>query len=111
MTKVKIKANNSKQVETKNKLLGISSKHDVYATRIIPNNDGFVLLTLNDADLDRIFDGTTNADLTNNGFTPMIPSQLRANNYVVVFKVDIHIFQNLEDRKSLRFISFLMVTL
>lgn len=97
MAKVKIKAKNSKQVETKNKLLCMLSKHDIYATRIIPNSDGFIVLTLNDTDLDKIFDGTTNTDLTNNGFTPLIPPQLRANRSVVIFKTDIHIFQNTEE--------------
>lgn len=97
MAKVKIKAKDSRKVETKNKLLDILSRHDIYATRIIPNNDGFVVLTLGDADLDRIFDGTTNTDLTNNGLTPTIPPELRANRSVVIFKVDMHIFQNAED--------------
>lgn len=97
MAKVKIKAKNSRQPETINKLLSLLSKHDIYATRVIPNNDGFVVLTYNDSELDKIFDGTTNNDLINNGFTPIIPLQLRANRSVVIFKVDNHIYQHPED--------------
>lgn len=97
MAKVKIKAKNSRQPETTNKLLSLLSKHDIYATRVIPKNDGFVVLTYNDSELDKIFDGTTNNDLINNRFTPIIPNQLRANRSVVIFKVDNHIYQHPED--------------
>lgn len=55
------------------------------------------MLTFKDADLDNIFNGTTNTDLSNNDFTPLIPPKLRANRSVVIFKVDNHIFQNTED--------------
>lgn len=60
-------------------------------------NDGFVILTSTDSESDKIFNNITDKQLLDNDFTPQIPSELRANRSVVLFKVDNHIFDNTED--------------
>lgn len=96
MARVKIKSDNTKDPRRTSKLLEILSTNDVYVTRLIPVNDGFIVLTSGDNELDKIFNNTTDKLLEENDFTPQIPPELSANRSVLLFKVDNHIFGNSE---------------
>lgn len=96
MAKVKIKSSNSKDPRIKNSLLEILSRNDIYATRLISIPDGFVVLTWNEQDLDKIFNSTTNVQLEEEGLTPIIPLELKANRSVIILNVDTHIYSNNE---------------
>lgn len=61
-------------------------------TKTFPTNDGFIILTCDDGEMDKIFD--ENTDL---GFTPLTPPELIGNRSVLIFRVDPYIFQNIED--------------
>lgn len=94
MARVKIKTTNNKSHQRKRDLLEILARNDIYVTRIIPSNDGFIILTNDNSELDKVFNGTTDKTLMEKEFTPIIPPQLKANRAVLIFKVDNHIFQH-----------------
>lgn len=98
MAKVKIKTNNSNDQIRKHKLLEILAKNDIYATKIIPVPDGYVVLTTSETELDKLFNGKTDAELTTEGFAPQIPLELKAKRSVLIFKTDNHIFSKNEDQ-------------
>lgn len=94
MAKVKIKTTNPKEERKKLKLLEILSRNDVYATRIITIADGFVTITNEESDLDKIFDGKTDQQLIRDGFTPMIPPELKAQRSIKIFNVENTIYDH-----------------
>lgn len=77
MARVKIKTPNSKDPARKHKLLEILSKHVIYAIRIITVSDGFIVLTINDTEQDKIFNNKTDQELRKNHFIPQIPLELK----------------------------------
>ena len=96
MAKVKIKSNNSKDPNRKEKLLELLSENEIYATGITIAPDGFFIWTGDDSDLDRLFNSVTDRYLENNGFTPIIPPELKAIRSVIIFNVDNHIYNREE---------------
>lgn len=98
MARVKIKAENSKDLRKKLKLLELLSQNEIYANKIIVVPDGFIVLTNDESDLDRLFNGTTDRLLIDNDFTPIIPQELKCRRTIVIFNVDTHIYsQEIED--------------
>lgn len=97
MARVKIKTANSKDPRRKSKLLEILSTNNIYVTRIITVNDGFVVLTDSDSDMDRIFNNKTDKELKEKDFQPQIPPQLKANRSIKAFRVDSYIYNHTED--------------
>ena len=97
MALVKIKSQNTKDPVRRFTLLEILSKNDIYATKIIPIVDGFIVLLSNDNEMDKIFNNKTNKELEANQFFPQIPAELRGNRSVMIFNVDQHIYGNKED--------------
>ena len=97
MARIKIKSGSSKDPDRLNQLLELLSKNDIYATKILPAPDGFVVVTENEAELDRIFNNTTDKELINNQFTPLIPPELKAHRSVLIFRIDDHIYNNNEE--------------
>lgn len=96
MARVKTKSSNSKSLERKKELLKILSLNGIYVTRIIPINNGYIILTSNDTELDKIFNGTTDKKPNDHEFNAIILPQLKANRSVLIFMVDNHIFQRAE---------------
>lgn len=92
MARVKIKSLNSKDQRRKAKRLEILSKNDKYVTRILPINDGFIIVTINKTELDKIFNNITDKELGEHDFVPQVPPQLKANRSGLIFKVDNHIY-------------------
>lgn len=75
MAKVKIKTNNINE-NKKLKLLEILSKKHIYITKLIQVNDGYVIITAGDTDLDNIFNNDTDKELLKENYAPQIPLQL-----------------------------------
>lgn len=94
MAKVKIKSPNPKEERKKMKLLEILSTNEVYVTRIITISDGFITITNEENDLDKIFDGKTDQQLMQEGFTPIIPPELKAQRSIKIFNVENHIYDH-----------------
>lgn len=97
MPRVKIKANNPKDPRQKNDLLETLAHHDIYITKMIPLSDGFVVITSNDQELDKLFKPSTTEDLEKNHLHPLIPPELKASRSVIIPGVDNHIYGNSED--------------
>lgn len=97
MTKVRIKCNNSKEPEKRLKLLQLLSENEICVNKLLLANEGFTIFTYNDGDLDRLFNGITDKYLERNGFTPIIPPELKENRSIILFNEDQHIFNHEED--------------
>lgn len=69
-------------------LLEILTKNDVYITQLIETNDGYVVLTSDEADLDEIFNNSTDNELRNQNFIPQTSPQLKANPSILLTKVE-----------------------
>lgn len=96
MARVEIKTNNNNE-ERKLELKKILSRKDIYITKLIQTNDGFVNLTSSDTDLDSIFNNETDRQLIKENLTPQIPSQLKTNRSILLTNVDNHISRNDEE--------------
>lgn len=97
MARVKIKTINAREPrKKKKKILEIFSSNDVYVTSIIPANDGFVVLTSSDTELDKIFNNHTDKQLEDYEIYPQIPPHLRENWSTLMFRVDRLIYDNTE---------------
>lgn len=97
MARIKIKSASSNDPRRQKLLLEILSKNDIFATRIITIADGFVILTENETELDKIFKDSTDQELTSNQFTPLIPLELKAHRSVIIFKIEDLVYNNTED--------------
>lgn len=97
MARIKIKSASFKDPARLKQPLEILSKNDILATKIIPISDGFVVLTENDSELDKVFNNITDNELASSQFTPLIPPELKAHRSVLIFKIDDHIYSNSED--------------
>lgn len=96
MARLKIKSANSKDPQRKRELLSILSTNEIYVTRIITTNDGFVILTFNEEESDKVFKADTIQQLQSKQFNPITPPQLKANRSVLLFRVENFIFSHSE---------------
>ena len=96
MARVKIK-HLEKTREKKSALLNILSQHGIYATNVIPTNDGFVVLNSNDDEMDKIFTDACMKELDAGGFTPILPPEMKAKRTVLLFNVDEEIMKQTTD--------------
>ena len=96
MARVKIKHPNSTP-KTKQQLLQILSINLVYATKIVTLNDGFIIITSTDEDLDKIFQKKAYQELIEEGFAPVLPPEIRAKRTVIIFNVEEEIKGNTEN--------------
>ena len=95
MARLKIKSDNSREPSRKSVLLEILSNADIYITKLIPVNDGFIIITI-DEDQDKVFQEGVKTKLTENNFHTVLPPELKARRSVIIFKVDPHIYNNSE---------------
>ena len=86
MTRVKIKRRNSHERDTKKKLLELLATNNIYVIRIITISDGYIVLTDNDNDCDKLFQKPCLDALHSQEFQPIMPPELRAKRTVVIFK-------------------------
>ena len=82
--------------KNKIKLLRILSDKLIYATRIIPTNDSFIVITRTDEDTDNIFSSNTINLLKEEDFTPVLPPEVKAKRTIVLFNTDEHIYSQSE---------------
>ena len=87
MARVKIK-HPDPNPNSKLKLLRTLSENLIYATKLIPVYDGFILLTRNDEEVDKVFKSNCLKLLKDQGFEPILPPELRAKRTVILLNVD-----------------------
>ena len=83
MTRIKIKSRNNGR-EQKIKLLQILSSKQIEVTDIIPTNDGFAVITVNEQFADNIFNNEVKQELLSHDLTPLMPPQLKANKSIII---------------------------
>ncbi len=88
MTRIRIKHSNPKEKRWKQRLLEILASNEVYVTKILQTEEGFVVLSQSDEDTDKIFNIQCANQLTNDGFTAFMPPELKAKRSVILFRVD-----------------------
>ena len=96
MPRVKIKTP-SPSPQKRGDLLRILATNQIYATRIIELQDGYVVLTLNDEEVDKIFQEGCKKKLEDESFTPLLPPELRAKRTVLIFNVDNQVYSHSEE--------------
>lgn len=97
MVRVKIKHCRPRQREIRIQLVDILGRSDIYVTRIITLEDGFVVLTKDDKDADKIFQEESIRKLNSSQFYPTLPADIKARKTVLCFNVDSFIYDNSED--------------
>ena len=95
MARVKIKHPDPSPT-SKLKLLKTLSENLIYATRLIPINDGFIVLTRTDDDIDTNFKTNFQSNLKDQGFKAILPPELRAKRTVILLNVDEYIYTRTE---------------
>lgn len=70
MARVKIKSENTRDERRKIELLELLATKEIYAVKIIPTTDAYIVITDSEADQDKIFDGVTDKDLERENFSP-----------------------------------------
>ncbi len=66
--------------------------NDVYITRIFTANDGFTVLALNEENDDKIFTRVVKSRLEEDGFSPLMPAELKVRKSVILTRVDDEIY-------------------
>lgn len=87
MGRIKIK-HPSPTREAKGKLLEILGKNNIYAARIIPLRDGYVVITSRDEEVDSIFSPECHENLRTENFTAVMPPDLKAKRTILLFGID-----------------------
>lgn len=96
MARVKIKHPRPKDIETRRQLLHILSP-EVKITRLIPTRDAVIVLTASDKDGDEIFQSHKQEQLEKDGFSAIMPPELRAQRTVICFRLDELMYEHQTD--------------
>ena len=96
MGRVRIKHPNSTDIGVRRRLLGLLSPR-VKVTRLIPTNDAVIVLTPSDKDSEAIFQDGTIASLAADGFSPLMPPELRAHRTVICSGLDELVYEHTTD--------------
>jgi len=94
-TKVLIKSNNAKTC-TKVNLLIICEKFKIKITKVTSSGSNFNLFCVTFSEAEKLFNVQVLTSLSDGGFTPVLPAQLKSNRSVIIRKIDSHIFDNTE---------------
>lgn len=87
MGRVKFKHAQGGELPVRRKLLGILAG-SVQVFRLFPANDGIVVITSNEKDMDTIFSAEMCGKLESEGFTPLMPPELKSQRTVICFGLD-----------------------
>lgn len=88
MPKIKIKHEKPKERQTKQQLLEILAKNNIYATRLISIPDAILVLTTNDEYAEKIFSEKCQNELIEGHFQPIAPPELIAKKSVIIKNAD-----------------------
>ena len=84
---MKFKHSAPKELATRRQLME-TLPHNIKFNKFIPSWDGVVVVTGSDRDTEQIFQEGTLAKLTERGFTPMMPPELKAHRTVICLRLD-----------------------
>ncbi|KAK8386683.1 hypothetical protein O3P69_017858 [Scylla paramamosain] len=93
MGRVRIKHPRSKELGVRRKLLDLLAP-GIKVTRLIPTHDAIIVLTPTDQDADAIFQDGLPARLAAEGFSALVPPELRAQRTIICFNLDDLVYEN-----------------
>ena len=89
MARIKIKCNgNPKERRNKLKLLEILAPADIYATALHEAHDGYIVNTATDKEVDKILEPIVTQNLEAQGFTPILPQEVKSRRTIICYKVE-----------------------
>ncbi len=88
MTRVKIKCKNSDEKRKKTKLLEILCTKQVQVTKVFTTPDGYGILLINEDHADKIFTREIKEELVANGFSAVLPPELKSKKSVIISRAD-----------------------
>ena len=94
---MKIKCRDKTDREKKIKLVEILCGNDVHVNKVFDTNDGYALLLLDDDHADTIFTKKIKETLESNGFSPILPPELKVKKSVIVSRLDDLIYERNEE--------------
>lgn len=97
MARVKVKHPRPREPENRTKLLETLSKHQIFATKIIPLEDSLIVLTSDTIEAEKIFGSACIAELRSHNFTPLLPPEIKASRTIIVTRLDDYIYKNSEE--------------
>ncbi len=93
MNRVKIKSRTFPNKDKKLALVSILCRNQIHIIRVFTANDGFVVLTYNDSDTEKIFSNDVKVALDNKEFIPILPPEQRVKKSVITSRVDQLIYE------------------
>lgn len=97
MARIKVKHPNPREPETRTKLLETLSKHQIFATKIVPLDDSLIVLTSDTIEAEKIFGSTCNSELLKQNFAPILPPEIKARRTIILTRIDDYIYNNSEE--------------
>ena len=95
MVRIKIKTkHNPNNKTTKHKLLEILGPANIFATSLISTQDGILITTTSENEIDKILDPTLTGKLIEQGFSPIVPPEIKSKRTVICYKVEEYAFDN-----------------
>ncbi len=88
MTRIKIKCRGTPDKIEKLKLLEILFSHEIHISRCFVGTDGFAVLPNSESDSEKIFKREIKDELDQDGFSPLMPADLRVKKSVILARVD-----------------------
>jgi len=96
-TKVIVKSTSGNKLCTKKNLLMICAKYVIKVTKVTVSGVVFGVFCHNIDDTEKLFDDKVLASMSDCGFTPVLPSELKSSRSILLKNVDAHIFNNSEE--------------
>ncbi len=93
MARIKIKSRNNNK-DQKLKLIEILCGKDIEIRRVIPTNDGFVVITVTEQDADSIFNREVKHELAQHELIPVLSPELKAKKSTIIPRVDDVIYEH-----------------
>lgn len=98
MGRIKIKCDgNPKERRSKLKLLEILAPAEVYATALHEAYDGYIVITATDKEVDKILEPAVTQNLKTQGFTPILPQEVKSRRTIICYMVEQTAFENTEN--------------
>ncbi len=97
MPKIKIKSVGSSNNDRKRKLLEILFRNDIETCRVFTAGDGFTVVPADEENGDKIFTNEVKSKLTDEGFNPIMPHELKIKKSVIVTRVDDAVYERNEN--------------
>jgi len=92
--KVLVKTSENSLLCSRENLLLLLNNHSVKISRLLPSGSNFNVICSNIDETEKIFNEDVISSLSDGGFSPVLPGELKSSRSVIVRKIDPHIYKN-----------------